>query len=175
MTVSMTTQGAQKKREQRARREAGIRSVQLRIHSEGWPELLVLHGCLAESDMEDWTATVAALELFLEQVRSGNRTIAVILHDRQTAHRRKMTTPEYCRQMTFSSAFAREGPMTGKGRKVAAGNVRTVVAKDPTQQTGDIETHWRLGVRRLEQHAPPIKPSIRFGSVPLTSRRSIDN
>jgi hypothetical protein len=37
---------------------------------------------------------------------------------------------------TFSSAFAREGAMTGKGRKVAAGNVRTIVAKEPTQQHG---------------------------------------
>jgi hypothetical protein len=75
---------AQKKREQRARREAGIRNVQLGVHSEGWPELLVLHGCLAESDMEDWTAIVTALELFLEQARTGQRTIAVILRDRQT-------------------------------------------------------------------------------------------
>jgi hypothetical protein len=29
-------------------------------------------------------------------------------------------------------------PMTGKGRKVAAGNVRTIVAKDPTQQQGTL-------------------------------------
>ncbi len=83
----MTT-AAQKKREQRSRREAGIRNVQLGVHAEGWPELLVLHGCLAESDMEDWTATVAALELFLEHVRTGNRTVAVILQDRQIVLRK---------------------------------------------------------------------------------------
>jgi hypothetical protein len=127
--VSMTTPQAQKKREQRARREAGVTIVQLGVRLEGWAEILVPHGCLAENDMEDRTATVAALELFLEQVRTGNRTIAVILQDRQTV----LTEPKERANLQAEAA----GSTAGQGTRLGLPNIsKALVHPGQKQMTG---------------------------------------
>ncbi|MGC2409380.1 MAG: hypothetical protein WA441_05150 [Methyloceanibacter sp.] len=109
MTDDRRARDAKRKADWRQRQKDGRTILQIEV-PDALASTLMLHGLLAEEDLEDKAAIARAYEAFTEDVCRGGRTIPMILEARKPSPPKKSQTYKWQKRPRVKMIRRYDGP-----------------------------------------------------------------